>query len=229
MKIVKIILITLIACFSHFTRANETSLEQQMRDLKKMQDEIAVRRACSQSLTAPDCKPELLSADELKTYKFIQNYQSEKFARINSMGLSSGNVQYFESAVREINDDFIKFSNGSAWKVAGYISTMSRFDDAIVILTSTQNAIIYLDGNQHSASHLFGEFSSQNGIFAKVVEEVGDGALLVLDSGEMLEIGSYDKWDTGWWLPPYPVLLTNSYMYLWNLDEGKKIWVEGVR
>ena len=54
-----------------------------------------------------------------------------------------------------------------------------------------------------------------------VVQEEGDGAVLRLRDGTVLVIPEYDCFDTGWWLPPYKVLLTTSRLYMYNLRGGQ--------
>ena len=53
----------------------------------------------------------------------------------------------------------------------------------------------------------------------------GEGSVLKLADGSTLSVPEYDQYDTGWWLPPYKALLTSNGMYLWNLKEGKNVWV----
>lgn len=66
------------------------------------------------------------------------------------------------------------------------------------------------------------------GKIAYVEKNMGDGAVLKLDTGELLEFSSYDRYDTNWWLPPYRVLITGSYSDMWNIDAGKKVWIKRV-
>mgnify|MGYP001823320003 CR=1 FL=1 len=65
----------------------------------------------------------------------------------------------------------------------------------------------------------------QNGFLAKVIASHGEGAVLEMDDGSLWSIPDYDQYGTGWWLPPYPVLIYANEMYLINLKKGKKVWV----
>ena len=83
---------------------------------------------------------------------------------------------------------------------------------------------MFLDGREHSAQLLYGSFRTQSGTFDKVVEEIGDGAVLMLESGcNMLR---FRATTLSYWL--LPGLLTSLGQYMWNLKEGKKVWVNAV-
>lgn len=34
------------------------------------------------------------------------------------------------------------------------------------------------------------------------------------------------SYDTGYWLPPYPMIIFKSELNMLNLKEGKKVWIE---
>jgi hypothetical protein len=55
---------------------------------------------------------------------------------------------------------------------------------------------------------------------------MGDGAILKTDDGSLWSIPKYDRYDTGYWLPPYPVLIFGNEQYMINLKKGKKVWIE---
>ena len=216
-------LITLIPeLFFSAHRANAQSLSAELEILR-------AKQACFESLNSSACDKSALTEDELKLLSSLADYAGAKMARIASMGLSAGAVSFFESGVQEIEDDLLKLRNGSAWQVSGYLSSISRFKDAIVVLRARGKAAIFLDGSSRNASLLFGSYVPQSGTLDTVIKEVGDGAVLILESGGMLEVDSYDTYDTRFWLPPYQVIISDNGMYMWNLDEGEKVGINVVR
>ena len=62
-----------------------------------------------------------------------------------------------------------------------------------------------------------------------VVEAHRDGAVLELADGSLWSVPDYDRYDTGWWLPPYKALVTSTKLYLYNLKKGKRVWVSQVK
>lgn len=214
-----------LACAGIFISVQQAASQSPSAELNILR----AKQACFESLSAPACDKSVLTPGELELLSSKADIDKAKKARITSLGLSSGAVSFFEAGVREVKDDLLKLRNGSTWQVRGYISSISRFEDAIVVMRSKESATIFLDGRVHNANLLFGSYTTQSGILDTVVREVGDGAVLTLESGGMLEVDSYDTYDTGWWLPPYPVIIDGTGMWMWNLDEGKKVWVNVVR
>ena len=95
-------------------------------------------------------------------------------------------------------------------------------------MTDQKNAILYANDSSYRARLLKGQVLTSSGSTASVIEKKGDGAILKLSNGMLLEFDSYDRYDTGWWLPPYPVLLDESKMNMWNLNKGKKVWIKSI-
>ena len=62
---------------------------------------------------------------------------------------------------------------------------------------------------------------------ATVIDEKDDGSLLLLDDGTFLLFSSYDAGDIRWWIPPYKVFFTDTYM--WNLENQEKVWIESIK
>ena len=61
---------------------------------------------------------------------------------------------------------------------------------------------------------------------ATVVREINDGRTLIIDDGTVLNFDSFDSYDTDWWLPPYEVLISWDELYMWNLNNGKRVWIQ---
>ena len=90
--------------------------------------------------------------------------------------------------------------------------------DVIGILAGQNTANLYIGGLTYYAELIKGTVIRLPGIVASVIDEKADGKFLELDDETYLFFGSYKAFDTGWWLPPYPVLIDSTYMNMWNLE-----------
>lgn len=150
-------------------------------------------------------------------------------------------VSFFQDSVSEINGRVVKFLSGSTWLMEREIIALPLNDG--IIITSGQapkydknnirayikalpkHGIFVYQDNQVKVTFIDGAFMLQDGLLAKVIASHGKGAVLEMDDGSLWSIPDYDQYDSGWWLPPYPVIIYANEMYLVNLKKGKKIWV----
>lgn len=147
-------------------------------------------------------------------------------------GLGMQKVEYLSDSIAEKNGKYIRLLGGSSWLLS--FPTLALVTDQVLIVfqevelndkKNVQIAVAYIAGNEVYAKHVDGQYITQTGYLTTVVEALDDGAVLKLADGTLLSIPQYDRYDTGWWLPPYEALLTGNGMYLWNLKKGKRIWV----
>jgi hypothetical protein len=89
----------------------------------------------------------------------------------------------------------------------------------------TRVAVAFVNGEECMAKHIGGQFLPSTGTLTSVVAAHENGAVLELMDGRLLSVPEYDRYDTGWWLPPYKALVASDEMYLWNLKKGKRVWV----
>ena len=138
---------------------------------------------------------------------------------------SSKKVSYISDAIYDISDDIIKLIDGSVWLLEG-ISIALPMSDIIIVLDETlQSGVAYTDGDELLVTHVKGDFIYNSGFLTTVIKEIGNGTLLQTEDGSYWEVPEYDRYDSGYWLPPYKVLITSNELYLINLKKGKKIWV----
>lgn len=138
-------------------------------------------------------------------------------------------VQYFDGTIVDVNNDFIEFLDGSKW-LTNYSTLLLPFTDVIIIYNIIEKTgVLYTDGNEISVKHIVGEILLKTGYLTKVIQEYGDGAILITEDGSKWEIPEYDRYDTGYWLPPYTVLITSNELFLYNLEELKKIWINRIK
>jgi len=142
-------------------------------------------------------------------------------------------VEYLSDSIAQKDGKVIKLLGGSSWVLSS--PTLALVTDDIIIVfqdvvlknkKTVKVAIAYVDGDEIIATHAGGTYATSTGFLTAVVESLGDGAVLKLADGSLLSIPQYDRYDTGWWLPPYKALLTGNRMYLWNLKKGKRVWVQ---
>jgi hypothetical protein len=151
-------------------------------------------------------------------------------------GKSLQKIEYFEDSIMEKDGEYIQLLGGSSWLLS--LPSLALITDDVIIVfqeielknkKQAKVAVAYIDGEEILAKHIDGIYITQTGYLSTVVEVLGEGALLKLANGFLLSIPEYDQYDTGWWLPPYKVLLTGNMLYMYNLDKGKKVWVDSVK
>ena len=179
------------------------------------QIDVAVRQAYVSYFQSPQ---DYIQAESAVLQKLLE----ELATRRGATKLESGQVEFKETNIS--NERIVKLPDGSVWEIkhnSGYGN-----ESVFFISTGPKSANVWIDGSVYGATLLKGSPAYSIGMLAIVVEEKGDGALLVLDDGQMIMIGSYDRYHTGWWMPPYPVLITGFNM--WNLRKSKKVRIDEI-
>lgn len=143
-------------------------------------------------------------------------------------------VTYCEDTILSTDDDSITLLGGSTWSTTGNTFLM-LLEDVIIIQSSAtidgqlfEFHELYSDGNTIIVNKVTGECSNSIGRKAKVIRELNGGRTLILDDNTVLNFDSYDSFDTGFWLPPYEILITANELYMWNLRKGKRVWIQSV-
>ena len=143
-------------------------------------------------------------------------------------------ISYCEGTILENEEDVITLMGGSKWKTNGYFFSLI-LEDVIIIQSSTvldgklyNFHEMYSDGKREIVTKISGECSNSIGRKATVMRELNDGKTLLLDDGSALNFDSFDSFDTGFWLTPYEVLITGDELYMWNLNNGKRVWIQSV-
>ncbi len=145
-------------------------------------------------------------------------------------------VEYIADSLIQKDGNYIKLLGGSSWELTS-MSLSLVTDDVIIVFHQYVNKkgkqsilpIFYHDGEEIALRYISGSIQSEVGYITTIIEQLGEGAILRTDDGVTLSIPQYDRYDTGWWLPPYKALITGNQMYLWNLKKGKKVWIDGIR
>lgn len=151
-------------------------------------------------------------------------------------------VAFYQDTVSELDGKVLKFMMGSTWVLEREIVALPLSEGVIIcdgpapqyikerlneyLKALPTECVLAYEGNTVNATRVDGPMFLQDGFLARVIESLGDGAILRTDDGSLWSIPSYDRYDTGYWLPPYPVLIFSNELYMINLKEGKKVWVK---
>jgi hypothetical protein len=151
-------------------------------------------------------------------------------------------VAFFEDTVMKIDGRVVEFLGGSTWLLEREIVALplglatvvcngpapvfnkEKMDDYLKALPA-QGSFMYR-GQTVAAKRISGVFLLIDGFLGQVVRAHGGGAVLEIDDGSLWSVPRFDQFDTGFWLPPYPVIIYKNRLQLLNLKEGKKISLE---
>ena len=135
-------------------------------------------------------------------------------------------VEYVQDTSTEIDGRVLTLMGGTTWILEQETIALPFQDVTVVFKPGSNVGTVFMEGEDVAAKLVDGIAIRKKGKLGVVVESLGEGALLRLNDDSLWKIPEYDRYDTGWWLPPYPVLLTSDEMYLINLKKGKRVWVE---
>ncbi len=124
-----------------------------------------------------------------------------------------------------MSDDLIELMDGSKW-ITSYATYALPLSDIIIIVDEDHNSgTAFIEGDEIFVKHLSGHIILNSGYYTNVIQEYGDGAVLETEDGSLWEVPEYDRYDSGYWLPPYKVLITSNELYMYNLKKNKRIWI----
>ena len=154
-------------------------------------------------------------------------------------------VSYFEGTISDLDGKYLKFLSGSSWLLEhksyaipfskgvivfkGHDATVDEKDIEKRIINLPNQGMLFYKGEEIAVTLLDGIFIRKNGTMTTVEKEMGNGAILQTEDGTLWSVPSYDQYDTGYWLPPYKVLIDSNELYMTNLEKGKKIWITKVK
>jgi len=223
MRIRQLLLLLCFFIFHPSAADNSLKHEDPLADLER------VIQACQASLSDPNCDIKRLPPFLVESITALQ--ESQRKLEQAGLGRGSGklarNVTYFTDSITDESEDLITLSGGSSWLLNRDYFGLA-FEDVLVILRDDNTAIIFVNGDSYRAKRVKGVAFSKPGTLATIVSSLGNGAMLETDDGIRLFFGSYEQYDTGWWLPPYEVLIDSAGLNMWHLDSMKKVWIESI-
>ena len=140
---------------------------------------------------------------------------------------ASTSVDYVAASVSQKSGQVIQLLGGSTWRLGRTTYVLLAFREVVIVLAEGgRHGALFVEGDARiPVTHVSGKFTSESGTITEVVRALKDGAVLQTADGRLWDIPEYDQYDTGWWLPPYPVLVAASELYMYNLEEVRRIWV----
>jgi len=149
--------------------------------------------------------------------------QQHSFGQVRTKPFRS--VQFIHDTVLESTEDVITLLGGSKWSITSYAFLLPASKITIVLTDEKGSGIAYSQRTQFYVNHLSGLLQRKIGWLTEVVKSLGDGAFLQLEDGSLWEVPPYDQYDTGYWIPPYQVIVSSDELYMYCLNKGKRIWV----
>lgn len=144
-------------------------------------------------------------------------------------------VTFVRDSTIEVHDTYVKLLSGASFELA-YPALLLPAQEVIVVFEALEvrgqlleAPVFYVEGQEVVARHIAGSYISEAGYITRVVESLGSGAVQRLADGTLVEVSDYDRYHSGFWLPPYKVILAANQSYLVNLKKGKRITVRPVR
>jgi hypothetical protein len=144
-------------------------------------------------------------------------------------------VSYFADQIAEKDDHVVRLNGGSSWLLDDRTSALAPTDVLVVMRDVMVNgkpvkaAWLYVAGAEIRAKHVEGVYPSNVGFLTRVVGAEGQGTTLTLADGTHLSVPKYDRVTISRWVPPYKALLTADRTYLYNLKEGRRVWVQAAK
>lgn len=132
-------------------------------------------------------------------------------------------VAYVQSSITDIRKDTVVLLDGSRWQTLSSAVLLPVSD--VIIVADSGLSTLFTDGWDVPVRLISGTPPTLSGTLTRVVHATPDGAVLTLADGSMLDVPEYDRFQTSFWLPPYPALLTSGRLHLFNLKKVKGIWV----
>ena len=144
-------------------------------------------------------------------------------------------VEYFPDSIAEREEHIVRLTGGSSWLLASRTAAVAGADvivvmrDVVVNGEKVRAAWLYVGGEEIPARHVEGVYPTNPAYLTRVVAVEGQGATLRLADGTELSVPKYDRYYISRWVPPYKALLTGNRIYLYNLKEGRRVWVQPVK
>ncbi len=136
----------------------------------------------------------------------------------------------FEGTVDETDGNVVQLSNGAIAEVTGYLGFVGYGSDAMLVRDG-RGWRLWIEGKQTYSVRLLREpaaWSGRAGELVNISEVLGNGAILRLLDGRILEVSPIDQVYTGIWPGFSEAILIGGYE-LFNLDRGQKVRITAIR
>ena len=144
-------------------------------------------------------------------------------------------VSFFSDSIAEKEDHVLRLNGGSSWLLASRTPASPTVDvtvvmrDVMVSGQSVRAAWVYVGGEEIPAKHVEGVYPTLPGYLTRVVGAEQQSLTLKLADGTQVAVPQYDRHVVDRWIPPYKALLTADRVYLYNLKEGRRVWLQAAK
>jgi hypothetical protein len=142
---------------------------------------------------------------------------------------AGSSTEVFESRVYEASGEVVELANGAIVEVTGYLGYVGYRRNAVLVREG-RSWRLWIEGGRSYSVRMVRPPGSGGRAAERisVVEILGDGAVLRLMDGRLLEVDDFNRVFTSIWLPFFDGLLIGGYELL-NFDSGEKVTVQFVR
>jgi hypothetical protein len=143
-------------------------------------------------------------------------------------------VDYFADSIAEKDEHVVRLNGGSSWLLAYRTPAQVSADVVVVMRDVVVNgqrvaaAWLFVGGEEIPVKHVEGVYPKSPAYLTRVVSAEG-GTTLRLADGSEVSIPQYDRYYVRGWVPPYKALLTTNRAYLYNLKDGRRVWVQSTK
>lgn len=140
-------------------------------------------------------------------------------------------VDYFPDSIAEKDEHVLRLNGGSSWLLANRTAALVAADVLVVMRDVDVNgqrvpaAWLFVGGEEIPVKHVEGVYPRNPAYLTRVVAAEG-GTTLRLADGSTVVVPNYDRFFISRWTPPYKALLTSNRTYLYNLKQGRRVWVQ---
>jgi hypothetical protein len=140
-------------------------------------------------------------------------------------------VDYFPDSIAEKDDHVVRLTGGSSWLLAHRTPAQVSTDVLVVMRDVVVNgervaaSWLFVGGEEIPIKHVEGVFPRSPALLTRVVAAEA-GSRLRLADGSEVSIPQHERYYIRGWVPPFKALLINNRAFLYNLNDGRRAWVQ---
>jgi hypothetical protein len=140
-------------------------------------------------------------------------------------------VDYFPDSIAEKDDHVVRLTGGSSWLLANRTPAQVSTDVLVVMRDVIVNgervpaAWLFVAGEEIPIKHVEGVFPKSPALLTRVVAAEGGTTFRFADGSEV-SVPQHERYYIRGWVPPFKALLINNRAFLYNLNDGRRVWVQ---
>jgi hypothetical protein len=141
------------------------------------------------------------------------------FGNVSDKKISIGIDSYYSLKVDEVNDDIVKFTDGTIIEINGYLGYVSYGKKAFLYKYNGSTKI-WIEGKKSYSCTIIktGYARSSQGEISSIKKVYSNGSMIELNNGNMYEISSFDSYTVNQWGYGYNDVLITLDGYMVNLQ-----------